>query len=135
MLYKFRSMVDNAEQVCGPVWAKDDDPRLTPLGGFLRKTSLDEIPQLFLVLWGKLSVVGPRPERPHFVNKYKDFQGLRLRIKPGLTGLAQVNGRYEATLTNKIYHDIFYINNYSFYLDMVIIIKTVWAVVTAQGAW
>ncbi|MEW5804889.1 MAG: sugar transferase [bacterium] len=134
VIYKFRSMIDNAEQVSGPVWAEDNDPRITPLGRFLRKTSLDELPQLFLVLFGKLSVVGPRPERPHFVHKYKDFQGLRLRIKPGLTGLAQINGRYESTLNDKIYHDIFYINNYSFYLDMVIVIKTIWAVLTAQGA-
>ena len=134
VIYKFRSMVDNAEQISGPVWAKNDDARITPLGRFFRKTSLDELPQLFLVFLGKLSIVGPRPERPHFVNKYKDFQGLRLRIKPGLTGLAQINGRYEANLSDKIYNDIYYINNYSFYLDMIIITKTIWSVVTGQGA-
>jgi len=134
VIYKFRSMVDNAEQISGPVWAEDNDPRITPVGRFLRKTSLDEIPQLLLVLCGKLSIVGPRPERPHFVHKYKDFQGLRLRIKPGLTGLAQINGRYDATLADKIYRDIYYINNYSFSLDMIIVIKTIWAVLTAQGA-
>jgi len=134
VIYKFRSMVDNAERISGPAWAADNDPRITPVGRFLRKTSLDELPQLFLVLWGTLSIVGPRPERPHFVYKYKDFQGLRLRIKPGLTGLAQINGRYESNLADKIYHDIFYINNYSFSLDMIIVVKTIWAVLTAQGA-
>ncbi|MCL6582311.1 MAG: sugar transferase [bacterium] len=134
VIYKFRSMIDNAEECSGPIWAEENDPRITPVGRILRKTSLDELPQLFLVLWGKLSIVGPRPERPHFVNQYKEFQGLRLRIKPGLTGLAQINGRYEASLDDKLQHDIFYINNYSFYLDLVIIIKTIWAVITAQGA-
>ncbi|MEW6381817.1 MAG: sugar transferase [bacterium] len=134
VIYKFRSMVNNAEQLSGPIWAEDNDPRVTPVGRFLRKTSLDELPQLFLVLWGKLSIVGPRPERPHFVNQYEGFQGLRLCIKPGLTGLAQINGRYDADLNDKLQHDIFYIHNYSLYLDIVIVIKTIWAVITAQGA-
>lgn len=134
MIYKFRTMVENAEKLSGPVWASHDDPRVTPVGRFLRKTSLDELPQLFQVLLGKLSLVGPRPERPHFVNKYKDFQGLRLCIKPGLTGLAQINGRYEADLSQKIHNDIYYINNYSFYLDLAIVAKTIWAVLTGQGA-
>jgi len=134
VIYKFRSMIDKAEQISGPVWAEDDDARTTKIGKFLRKTSLDELPQLFLVFLGKLSIVGPRPERPHFVYKYKDFQGLRLRIKPGLTGLAQINGRYEANLSEKIYNDIYYINNYSFYLDMIIVGKTIFSVLTGKGA-
>jgi len=134
VIYKFRSMIDRAEQISGPVWAEDNDARITKIGKLLRKASMDELPQLFLVLLGKLSIVGPRPERPHFVYKYKDFQGLRLRIKPGLTGLAQINGRYEANLSKKIYNDIYYINNYSFYLDMIIVVKTVCSVATGKGA-
>ncbi len=134
MIYKFRSMIENAEGASGPMWAEDNDPRVTKVGKFLRKTSLDELPQLFLVLLGKISIVGPRPERPHFVYKYKDFQGLRLCIKPGLTGLAQINGRYNANLSDKIYNDMYYINNYSFYLDLVIVVKTFWSVLTGQGA-
>jgi lipopolysaccharide/colanic/teichoic acid biosynthesis glycosyltransferase len=94
-IVKFRSMFNDAERETGPVWAREDDPRVTPLGRFLRKSNLDEMPQLWNVLRGDMSIVGPRPERPHFVEQFKHRipqYMLRHKVKAGLTGWAQVNG-------------------------------------------
>lgn len=129
-MYKFRSMVENAERETGAVWAKKDDPRRTKVGAFLRKTSLDELPQLFNVLKGEMSFVGPRPERPCFVEQFR-YQVprymLRHRVKCGLTGWAQVNGlRGNTSIEKRIECDIFYIENWSMSLDIKIIWLTIW---------
>ncbi|MGA1870000.1 MAG: sugar transferase [bacterium] len=134
MLYKFRSMINGAEQESGPTWYATSDKQVTSIGRFLRRTSLDELPQLFVVLMGNLSIVGPRPERPHYVYKYKDLQGLRLSIVPGITGLAQINGRNDLDLGRKLMYDFYYINNYSIYLDIAIICKTFWIILSRKGA-
>lgn len=129
-MIKFRSMVFDAEKDTGAVWAKKGDPRRTWLGAFLRCTSLDELPQLFNVLKGDMSVVGPRPERPVFIDEFrKRIPGymLRHRMKAGITGWAQVNGwRGDTDLHKRIEHDIFYIENWSLAFDMKILWLTVW---------
>ena len=126
---KFRSMYENAEKN-GAVWAKQDDPRITKIGKFLRKTRLDEIPQLWNILKGEMSFVGPRPERPEFIAKLKveiPFYNERLLVKPGLTGWAQINFPYadsvESTL-KKLQYDLYYIKHRSLILDLSIILKT-----------
>ena len=115
-MYKFRSMNQYAEKDTGPVWAQNDDPRITPIGSFLRRTHIDEIPQFFNVIKGDMSIIGPRPERPHFVDKLKeelpDYQN-RLQIRPGITGLAQVSHRYDQSIEDvqkKLHYDLQYIN-------------------------
>lgn len=123
---KFRSMKTGAEAKDGPVVSGANDPRISPFGKFLRHFGLDELPQFFLVLTGDMSVVGPRPERPFFVDNYLEFQGRRLAVKPGVTGLAAVNSRYYLRLVDKVTYDYFYLNNYSMLLDVKIIIQTVW---------
>jgi exopolysaccharide biosynthesis polyprenyl glycosylphosphotransferase len=123
-LYKFRSMVQNAEEGTGPVWAKKDDKRVTKVGKHLRRTSLDEFPQLINVLKGEMSLVGPRPERPFFVKQHPELMQWRLSVKPGLTGLAQIHGRYDLTLGEKVQYDLYYIQNYSLALDIEILIRT-----------
>jgi exopolysaccharide biosynthesis polyprenyl glycosylphosphotransferase len=132
-MLKFRSMRLGAESQTGPVWAKLDDNRATPIGNFLRRTSLDELPQLFNVLKGEMSLVGPRPERPYFVEK---FRGLvpkyldRHRVKTGMTGWAQVNGlRGDSSLEERIKFDIYYIENWSFLFDVKILLRTIGALV------
>ncbi|MCF7916710.1 MAG: sugar transferase [Candidatus Omnitrophica bacterium] len=132
-LYKFRSMVPDAENKTGPVWTKENDSRVTPFGRFLRKTSLDEFPQFWNVLKGDMSLVGPRPERPYFVKKYKELQGKRMNVKPGVTGLAQVNGRYDLNARHKAKYDYIYLKNCSFGLDLKILFETIWVVLTAKG--
>lgn len=127
-IYKFRTMIKDAEKVSGPVIAGEDDPRITKLGKILRSTRLDELPQLFNVLAGSMSIVGPRPERPFFVNKFKtEIQDYKYRtlVKAGLTGLAQVLGKYNTTAEDKVKYDIIYIRNYSFLLDLKLIVQTV----------
>jgi len=127
-MIKFRSMKTEAEKHTGPVWAKEQDPRRTRIGALLRKTSIDELPQLLNVLKGEMSLVGPRPERPHFVEqfqhnvpKYLD----RHRVKTGMTGWAQVNGlRGNTSLEERIKYDIFYIENWSLGFDLKILMKT-----------
>ena len=130
MMYKFRSMKIGAENQTGPVWAKEDDERRTLVGSFLRSTSLDELPQLFNVLMGKMSLVGPRPERPIFVEKLKKsipFFMRRLKMKAGLTGWAQVNGwRGNTSLEKRIEFDLYYIKNWSLLFDIKIIFLTIW---------
>ncbi len=133
-LYKFRTMRLDAEKA-DPVWAKPDDERCTNIGKILRKTSIDELPQLFNVIKGELSLVGPRPERPFFMKDHIGLTGKRLLVKPGLTGLAQVNGRYKLTIEDKLKFDLEYIHNRSLYLDFKIIIKTVPVILSCDGAW
>ncbi|QYY42541.1 sugar transferase [Aneurinibacillus thermoaerophilus] len=127
MIYKFRSMVHNAEQKTGPTLATDDDPRITPLGKFIRATRLDEIPQLFNVLRGDMSLVGPRPERAFFINQFKENlpdYTYRMSVKPGITGLAQVMAKYSTTVEDKLRFDLMYVRNYSLALDIKILLQT-----------
>lgn len=128
MMLKFRSMRVEAENDTGPVWAKEDDPRRTLLGRFMRSASLDELPQLFNILKGDMSLVGPRPERPHFVEQFvKERPGYMLRhsVKAGLTGWAQVNGlRGNTSIRKRLQYDLYYINNWSLGFDLMIIFLT-----------
>jgi sugar transferase (PEP-CTERM system associated) len=139
-LYKFRTMVEDAEKETGPVWAQETDPRTTRLGKILRRTGLDEIPQMFNVLIGDMSFVGPRPERPHFVAELQEkipYYSQRLVVKPGITGWAQVRYGYGATVEDaieKLQFDLYYIKNMSFFLDMLIILSTVHKVLFAKVA-
>ncbi len=128
-MWKFRSMKMDAEAETGPVWASESDDRRTPIGAMLRSSSLDEIPQFWNVLRGEMSLVGPRPERPQFVDKFKgDIPKymLRHKVKAGITGWAQVNGwRGNTSLEKRIEHDIYYIENWSLWFDIKIIFLTV----------
>jgi Undecaprenyl-phosphate glucose phosphotransferase len=121
-VYKFRSMYSNAEESTGPVWARDDDPRATPVGRWLRRFDLDELPQFWNVLRGDMSIVGPRPERPFFVEQFKlriPQYMLRHKVKAGITGWAQVNGwRGNTSLEKRIEYDLYYIENWSVTLDL-----------------
>jgi len=121
-IIKFRSMYNEAEKGTGPIWAIEDDPRVTPLGRFLRRSNLDELPQLWNVFLGEMSLVGPRPERPHFVAQFKHKVPqymLRHKVKAGLTGWAQVNGwRGNTPLDKRIEYDLYYIENWSVRLDL-----------------
>ena len=132
-LYKFRTMINNAEEHTGPVWATENDSRVTPIGTFLRRTRLDELPQLFNVLWGDMSLVGPRPERPYFVKRHKDLQGMRLAVKPGLTGLAQIRSYYNLKPGHKIKYDRLYIKKKSLLLNLFILSKTIPVIFTKKG--
>jgi exopolysaccharide biosynthesis polyprenyl glycosylphosphotransferase len=138
-MIKFRSMVLGAEKMTGPVWASDNDPRVTRVGRFLRRLRLDEIPQLFNVLWGDMSLVGPRPERPYFVEKLKRALPLysrRLRVQPGITGWAQVKGEYDQTLENvkqKLEYDLFYLENMSLRMDLKIVLNTLYVILCGRG--
>ncbi|MHC4622326.1 MAG: sugar transferase [Planctomycetota bacterium] len=132
-LYKFRTMVKDAERTVGPVLASHDDPRVTRLGRILRKTRLDELPQLFNVLRGHMSLVGPRPERPHFVKLHKALRELRLVVKPGITGLAQIRSFYDLKPKHKIRYDYLYIQQRSFLLNLYILAKTVPVLFSKKG--
>jgi Undecaprenyl-phosphate glucose phosphotransferase len=127
-IYKFRTMVDEAERDTGPVWASPEDPRRTPLGIVLRRFNLDELPQLINVVLGDMSLVGPRPERPPFVQQFKERipqYMLRHRVKSGITGWAQVNGwRGNTSIEKRIEYDLFYIENWSLLLDLKILVLT-----------
>ena len=126
-IYKFRTMVVNAEAMSGPVLAQDVDPRITKIGRVLRATRLDEIPQIFNILIGDMSIVGPRPERPFFVEQFSKEMPeykLRHRVKAGLTGLAQVQGKYNTTAEDKLKYDLLYINGYSIALDIKLMMQT-----------
>ncbi len=129
ILYKFRTMMPDAEHQTGPKWADNHDSRIIPLGGFLRRTNLDELPQLFNVFLGHMSLVGPRPERPFFINQFKDkipHYLERHAVKGGMTGWAQVNGYYGNTsLDERIKHDVFYIENWSLFFDIKILLLTI----------
>lgn len=140
LLLKFRSMVQNAERSCGPVWASANDPRITRLGNFLRRSRIDEIPQLINVLLGRMSLVGPRPERPHFVSKFTTLienYGSRHAVKPGITGLAQLENGYdvcEDDVVRKVAYDLRYIERWNAFLDFRILLRTVRVVLTGRGA-
>jgi exopolysaccharide biosynthesis polyprenyl glycosylphosphotransferase len=127
-LIKFRSMKMNAEKLSGPVLATDKDPRITGIGRFIRATRLDELPQLFNIIKGDMSIVGPRPERPFYVDKFEkeipDYK-YRTAVKAGLTGLAQVLGKYNTLPEDKVRYDIIYIKNYSILLDIKLMFQTV----------
>jgi exopolysaccharide biosynthesis polyprenyl glycosylphosphotransferase len=128
MIYKFRSMVHNAEQTTGPTLAVENDPRITSLGRFIRATRLDEIPQLFNVLKGDMSLVGPRPERAFFIERFKEDipdYAYRMSVKPGITGLAQVMAKYSTTVEDKLRFDLMYVRNYSLALDIKILLQTI----------
>ncbi|MBI3121469.1 MAG: TIGR03013 family PEP-CTERM/XrtA system glycosyltransferase, partial [candidate division NC10 bacterium] len=139
-LLKFRSMRADAEQDSGPVWAQERDPRVTRVGRILRMTRLDEIPQLWNVLRGEMSLVGPRPERPGFVAQLQEripFYAHRLSVKPGITGWAQVKYRYAATLedaSEKLQYDLYYIKNVSIFLDLLILLHTLQVVLLMNGS-
>ncbi len=140
VLYKFRSMTADAESETGPVWAGDDDARVTRMGRFLRKTRLDELPQLFNVIKGDMSFVGPRPERPYFVaqlSKEIPYYGIRHTVKPGITGWAQVRYSYGASVEDakeKLQYDLFYIKHMSLFLDLEVILDTIKVVFLNRGA-
>jgi len=140
MMHKFRSMVQDAEKLTGPVWAGDNDNRITRVGRVIRKYRIDELPQLWEVLMGTMSLVGPRPERKYFTDQLEEkipFYTQRFNVKPGLTGWAQVCYDYGATVEDaveKLNYDLFYIKNMSFALDMVILLKTVKTVLFGKGA-
>lgn len=136
MLLKFRSMQIDAEDE-GAKWAEENDIRCTRVGGFLRKSRIDELPQLLNILKGDMSLVGPRPERPYFYNEFeKTIHGFshRLNVRPGLTGLAQVNGGYDLLPEEKVVYDMEYIENRSLWLDFKCIVKTVAVVFNFDGA-
>lgn len=139
-LYKFRSMKADAEKYSGPVWAQEDDPRITRVGKFIRKVRIDEIPQMINVLKGDMSFVGPRPERPVFVNQLREtipYYDQRHTIKPGITGWAAVKFHYGASLEDvveKMQYDLYYIKNLSLFLDMLIILKTIPIILGRRGA-
>jgi len=133
-LYKFRTMVHDAEKYTGPVLSKHNDERVTKVGRVLRRLRIDELPQLWNVLKGDMSIVGPRPERPYFVAKHKELQGGRLSVNPGLTGMAQVTGHYYTTPKNKWRYEKIYIKRMSLWLDLVIMAKTVVVILTKRGS-
>jgi exopolysaccharide biosynthesis polyprenyl glycosylphosphotransferase len=139
-LYKFRSMRQDAEAETGAVWAARNDPRATPLGRWLRKLRLDELPQLFNVVRGEMSIVGPRPERPEFVEELQHkipYYRQRLCVKPGITGWAQVNHKYGDTIDDavvKLEYDLYYIKHLSMALDLFVMFHTLKTVLTGRGA-
>lgn len=130
-LYKFRTMVTHAEKESGPVWAKRNDSRVTSVGRFLRRTNIDELPQLWNVLIGEMSLVGPRPERPHFVQRFRDEiprYMSRHKIKAGITGWAQIHGlRGNTSLEERIKYDLYYIENWTLILDVEILLATLFS--------
>jgi exopolysaccharide biosynthesis polyprenyl glycosylphosphotransferase len=134
-MMKFRTMMNNAEKETGPVWARENDPRRTGVGAFLRKTNIDELPQLINVLKGEMSLVGPRPERPHFVGKFKEDiprYMSRHKIKSGMTGWAQVNGlRGNTSIEERTKYDLYYIENWSLAFDIKILFMSVFAMKNA----
>ncbi len=139
-IWKFRSMYEDAEQKTGPVWAKDGDSRVTPVGRLLRRTRLDELPQLLNVLRGDMSLVGPRPERPMFVRELSGiipFYQLRHSVKPGVTGWAQINYEYGNSVRDaveKLQYDLFYIKHTSWLLDSLIVFETAKTVLVRKGS-
>ncbi|MDA3789932.1 MAG: TIGR03013 family PEP-CTERM/XrtA system glycosyltransferase [Desulfobacula sp.] len=140
MVHKFRSMVEDAEKSTGPVWAQANDDRITRVGRVIRKFRIDELPQLWDVLTGKMSMVGPRPERKHFTDDLESkipFYAERFVVKPGLTGWAQISYNYGATVEDaieKLNYDLFYIKNLSMTMDLVIILRTIKTVLFGKGA-
>lgn len=150
-IYKFRTMAPNADAVMKAkieqlkkegrfdpdnfVFQEKDDPRITRSGRFLRKTSLDELPQLLNIINGTMSLVGPRPEVPEIVEAYTPEQRKRLDMPPGVTGLAQINGRSELALTQTLKYDVEYVKNWNFWLDIKILWKTIFVVLAGKDAY
>lgn len=138
-MIKFRSMREDAEKLTGPVWSQKDDPRITKVGKFIRKVRIDELPQIINVLKGEMSLVGPRPERPYFVellSKDIPYYKRRLKVRPGLTGWAQVKHKYDETVEDvkiKLRYDLFYIENMSLRMDFKILFRTVFVVLFGKG--
>jgi lipopolysaccharide/colanic/teichoic acid biosynthesis glycosyltransferase len=126
-------MINDAEKQLGPVLATENDPRVTKVGRFLRDTRLDEIPQLLNVILGQMSLVGPRPERPYFVKRHKALMEIRLAVRPGLTGLAQVRNAYDLHPNHKIKYDYLYIQRRSLLLNLYILAKTIPVVLLKKG--
>jgi lipopolysaccharide/colanic/teichoic acid biosynthesis glycosyltransferase len=139
-LLKFRSMEHNAEKDGKPTWASIGDKRITNLGRFLRRTRIDELPQLINVLRGEMSFVGPRPERPVFVTMLAEqipFYAVRHSVKPGITGWAQVRYSYGATVeesVTKLEYDLYYVKNHTVFLDLLIMLETIRVVLLGEGA-
>ena len=137
---KFRSLRTDAEKDGKPVWAAAQDSRVTRIGAIIRRTRIDELPQLFNVLKGEMSLVGPRPERPYFVEQLKQeipYYSVRHSIKPGVTGWAQVKYQYGSTVEDsaeKLQYDLYYVKNHSLFLDFVVLFETVGVVLTGKGA-
>jgi lipopolysaccharide/colanic/teichoic acid biosynthesis glycosyltransferase len=129
-MIKFRSMHVDAEAATGPVWAKDHDPRRTRVGRMIRTLNFDELPQLFNVIRGDMSLVGPRPERPYFIDQFKEHLPrymARHRVRAGMTGWAQVNGlRGNTSIVERLKFDLFYVENWSFWFDIKILLMTLW---------
>lgn len=134
-IFKFRTMVQDAEKKGAGVFVEMDDPRITRVGKFLRRTSLDELPQLFNIFKGDMSLVGPRPTLAYQVEKYNERQLQRLSVKPGITGWAQVHGRSALTWPERIELDLWYIDNWSFLLDIKILIKTLGVVLGKKNLY
>jgi lipopolysaccharide/colanic/teichoic acid biosynthesis glycosyltransferase len=135
--WKFRSMIHDAEKKTGPVLASEEDPRITSVGWILRKTAMDELPQLINILVGEMSFVGPRPERPYLVDnqildKVPNFHERHV-IRPGLTGLAQVYGRYNTSPRDKLRYDLLYVENYNLFLDVKMFFLSIW--ITLHAKW
>jgi exopolysaccharide biosynthesis polyprenyl glycosylphosphotransferase len=139
-MYKFRSMVMDAERLTGPMWAEKDDPRIFPWGRFMRRSRLDELPQFYNILKGDMSLVGPRPERRYFVEQLQKeipVYARRLKMKPGITGWAQVKHKYDTSIEDtrtKVMLDLYYFENMSILLDIKIMLLTIWVVLTGKGA-
>lgn len=132
-LYKFKTMHEDAEKETGPVLAVENDPRITKFGRFLRRTHLNELPQLINVIRGEMSLVGPRPERPHSVKRHKVLREMRLAVRPGLTGLAQIRSFYDLKPRHKIKYDYLYIQKRSLLLNLYILIRTIPAAFSRKG--
>jgi lipopolysaccharide/colanic/teichoic acid biosynthesis glycosyltransferase len=142
-IYKFRSMIEEAERqldkvvdvqhLLQPVFKPERDPRVTPLGRWLRRFSLDELPQFWNVLRGEMSVVGPRPEELWIVELYDEVTRARLRVKPGITGYQQIRCRGTENMTVRLNHDLYYIDHQSLFFDTYIILQTLWVVISGRG--
>ena len=132
---KFRTMFTEAPQKTRGIYINKDNPYVTRVGKFLRRSGIDELPQLINVLKGEMSLVGPRPTLPYQVAKYNDFQKKRLLMKPGITSWALIHGRNKLTWPERIKLDVWYIENWSFWLDIKILIKTVWVVAKGEGLY
>jgi len=134
-IYKFRTMVDNAVNIEHGFGLEENDPRIAFIGKFLRKWSLDELPQLINVIKGEMSIIGPRPTLQYQVKQYNEFQKKRLLMKPGITGWAQVNGRNSLTWEERINFDVLYVECYTLWLDLEIFIKTIMVTILRKGLY